>query len=572
VRIRQILALVIVCVLAMPILLGQAITPDEITIISQPFIPQQPNAIRVQSTLVDVNVVVRDAHGQPISGLTKDDFQVFDQGKEQKITSFTAESAPVRAVQAPQTTAAAPVAPPPPTAPRYLGLYFDDLNTTTGELLYSRKAAEKYILHNMEENDRAGIFTSSATVTQQFTGNKQQLLDTLAKLLSHKRDATFHDCLNITPYEAFQIALISNTHSDALDLAIAKAIACGRCDPRDLPGCTRVAETQAATVLSLSEIFAQDSLGVLGDIIRYMGKMPGRRTLIMASSGFFSESTKIQLNVDKMVDAAIRAGIIVNTLDAKGLYAPNDPGDPPLVVPGGALGGYEESLRMDERHVAGDAMSALAEGTGGKFYHNNNDLDSGLLEMAAQPAASYVIGFSPDDVKDNGVYHNLKVRVPNKSDISISARPGYFARNKEQAAPAAKFQKLNREVLASDTLSEIAATVGTQSGTLATGESALKISVHVDGHNLTYKKQNKRHAGRLIIVTALFDLQNHFLAGAETVMDMSLKDSTRAQIIHDGVDAKLTLQAPPGNYRLREVVQDVVGGKMATLTQPVQIQ
>ncbi len=570
-RILQFLALVFVCLLAIPLLLGQAISQDEITIVSQPFIPEQPNAIHVQSTLVDVNVVIRDSHGQPISGLTKNDFQIFDQGKEQKITSFTAEVAPSRAAQVPQTSAVAPTAPPPPAAPRYLGLYFDDLNTTAGELLYSRKAAEKYILHNMEESDRAGIFTSSATVTQQFTGNKQLLLDTLSKLLSHKRDPTFHDCMNITPYQAFQISLLWNTHSEALDLAAAKAGACHECDLGP-DGCFRAAETEAATVLTLSENFAQDSLGVLGDVIRYMGKMPGRRTLIMASSGFFSESTKIQLNVDKMIDAAIHSGIIINTLDAKGLYAPNDISDPALVIAGGSMGAYEDSLRLDERDVAGDTMSALAEGTGGKFFHTSNDLDSGLREIAALPAASYVLGFSPVDVKDNGVYHDLKVRVPGKNAISISTRPGYFARTKEQAAPTAKFQKLNREVLAADTLTEIAATVGTQSGTLATGESALKVSVHVDGRNLSYKKQNKRHAGRLIFITALFDEQNHYLAGAETVMDMSLKDATRAQIVQDGVDAKLTLQAPPGNYHLREVVQDVVGGKMATLTQPVQIQ
>jgi hypothetical protein len=304
-----------------------------------------------------------------------------------------------------------------------------------------------------------------------------------------------------------------------------------------------------------------------------MGKMPGRRTLIMASSGFFSESQAVQHAQDKMIDAALHAGIVINTLDAKGLAAdsPNGP-DGEQVALTGAMQGYQSNLASDERDVSSDSLAALANGTGGSFFHNRNDLDVGFREMAALPAASYVIGFSPDDVKDNGVYHNLKVRVPNKSDISISARPGYFARTKEQAAPAAKFQKLNREVLASDTLTEITATVGTQSGTLATGESALKVSVHVDGRNLSYKKQNKRHAGRLIIVTALFDMQNHFLAGAETVMDMSLKDSTRAQIAHDGVDAKLTLQAPPGNYRLREVVQDVVGGKMATLTQPVTIE
>ena len=143
---------------------------------------------------------------------------------------------------------------------------------------------------------------------------------------------------------------------------------------------------------------------------------------------------------------------------------------------------------------------------------------------------------------------------------------------KAEIAPATKFQKLNKEVMASDTVTEMAAHVTTESGTLATGEAALRVIAHVDGRSLYFKKENKSHNERVIFITSLFDLQGHFLAGTEAVMDMTLKDATHAQIARDGVNAKATLQAPPGTYRLREVMQEVVGGRITASSKTVEIR
>lgn len=578
-RLKSILLAALITLAIVPLLQSQiapsSIAPnEEIKIAAQPYVPQESNAIRVKATMVDVTVVVRDSRGKPISGLTKGDFEIYDEGKQQKISLFTAELAhpPVVKMQAPATTAEAPPVPPaapPAPAPRFLGFYFDDKNMSTGQLVYVRKAAEKFVRENMEETDRAAVFTSSATVTQQFTSNKQEVLDALSKLLSHQLNAVAlsSGCPIITPYQAYQITLFFDQPSEAQDLAITEALApnCQAC--RSGPDCVRFVETKAAMVLTLENNYSLNSLGVLGDVIRYMGKMPGRRTLIMASAGFFSVSREVQHSQDKMIEGAIHAGIVINTLDAKGLWAPND-----LSEGYDAMQHNNTSIGMAENEVSNDPLAAIAYGTGGKFFHNSNDIDAGIRGLAALPEASYVLGFSPDEVKDNGVYHTLKVKLPNHHDVNVNARPGYFALTKQEALPGVKFQKLNKEVMAPDTVTEIPAEVTTQSGTLATGESALKVVVHVPGHSLYFKKINKLHNERLIFITALFDMQNHYLAGTELVMDMTLKDATYAQISHDGVDAKATLQAPPGNYRLRQVAQEVVGGRISATSREVQIR
>ena len=576
---------VTLCALAVPMLRGQSAASDEIKIASQPYQPEENGTIKVQSTVVDMNVVVRDGKGQLVTGLRKEDVEIYDQGKKQNISAFTMELAHPLATKAPEhvEATALPPAPPPPAPPRYLGFYFDDENMSTADLTYARKAAEGFVNKNMEETDRAGVFSSSTTVTQQFTSNKQQILDTMVKLVSHQHSATFGAtaCPKITPYEAYQINKMFDTHSDVFDMALAQAIQCN-CLPTDT-SCpvemAKLVQTQAATVLSLSEQFAQDSLGVLGDVIRYMGKMPGRRMLIMTSSGFFSRTDKVQHAQDKMIDSALKAGIVINTLDAKGLAADwvgGNPVDGAAMVVGGASGGafnaLQDEVLSDEREVSSDSMSVLASSTGGKFFHNSNDLGGGLVEIAALPEVTYALSFYPDDLRENGVYHNLKVKVPGRSDVTISTRPGYFAQSHEKNSPSAKFQKLNKEVMASDPITEVGIEVTTQSGTIATGESALKVVTHVNGKSLVFRKENNQRVERLIFISAFFDSQGHYLAGNETVMDMNLKDASFAQISKDGVDARTTLQAPPGTYRLREVVQDVVGGKLGASSRTVEIR
>jgi VWFA-related protein len=583
-RVHKALAVVFFCLALASLLQGQTATDnsirsdDEIKFVSQPYLPPQENAIKVNATMVPVPVVVRDSHGNVVKGLKKEDFEIYDEGKKQNITLFNVDYArPLAAPVTPGTpdSVGAEAARPAPslvTPPRYIGMYFDDENMGVPDMVFARKAAEAFVRNTMEDADRGAVFTSSASVTLQFTSNKQQLLDALGKLLSHQRKASLITCPNIEPYQAFQIGLFKHQPSDALALAVAEAVTCHRCSG---PECTTFVEDLADQVVSLSEQIAQDSLGTLGDVVHYMGKMPGRRTLIMPSMGFFSQSLTVQLAQDKIIDKALKEGVVINTLDARGLTAPNDPRQIVENIPNftGSLGAYQEFKSSQEQEVADDSLAALAEGTGGKFIHNTNDLDAGFRKLAELPEVSYVLGFSPDESKTNGAKHSLKVKIPSQQHVNISARPSYMVPTKQEAAPSAKFQKLNKEVMASDILTEITAQVDTRSTKLVTGEAALRVTAHVDGHSLKFKKlETGRQAERVIFITSLFDLQGHYLAGTEGVMDMKLKRDTHAQIARDGVSAKATLQAPPGNYRLREVVQEVVGGQISASTRDVEIR
>ena len=581
VRIKQALAFGFAGLLA--VLQGQNISEDEIRWGTRPYRPAAEGRIRVQTNLVIAGVVVRDNRGQPTAGLRQSDFRVYDNGKPQTISAFFMETSSARtsagAADRPGSTpanSAVTVHVGAAERPRFVALFFDDMNMRLGELVAARKAAQLYISESLAPGDRVGVFTSSSTVTRDFTNDAQKLLDSLAQLRSHlkRADGGPVSCPRIGPYQAHLI--VNLLDSEAIDLAIAEGVAAGCLGGMSRAAQVHIVRQRAEETLSLAEQFSQDTLGTLQDVLEYLGRMPGRRTLVLTSSGFMTRSYQVQRQQDKLLDAALRADVVINSLDAKGLAAEVPGGDssdgPPRALAGRPeLMAYGDSLRSQQRDALNDPMALLAEGTGGQFFHNNNDLSRGLRELAATPEVSYVIGFSPENLKTDGRFHTLKVRLAVRGHFTVHARRGYYAPTKAAAAQPSPLEKLDAEVLASDSISDIGTEVTTESAKLDSGESLMKVMIHVEVGNLPFQHRGDRSVEKLRSVIALFDRQGNFLAGVEAQVDLAVKDATLAQISGRGLDQRVSLQAPPGTYRLRQVVQELVQGRMGALSRQVEI-
>jgi hypothetical protein len=127
------------------------------------------------------------------------------------------------------------------------------------------------------------------------------------------------------------------------------------------------------------------------------------------------------------------------------------------------------------------------------------------------------------------------------------------------------------EMTATDTPAEFPSQLKIEPAMLPSGQPVLRVSIHVEASKLPFQKIADRKVERLIFITALFDSQDHFVSGVQGVMDLRLKDSTFATLSGSGVTARLTLDAPSGQYRLRQVVQETSSGHLNAQTQPLQI-
>jgi VWFA-related protein len=81
--------------------------------------------------------------------------------------------------------------------------------------------------------------------------------------------------------------------------------------------------------------------------------------------------------------------------------------------------------------LAEGAMASLADGTGGTFFHNSNDLDTGFKALAEGPGTVYLLELSLDGVKPDGTYHHMKVKL-DRTGLDLNARRGYFMPKQEK--------------------------------------------------------------------------------------------------------------------------------------------
>ncbi len=229
------------------------------------------------------------------------------------------------------------------------------------------------------------------------------------------------------------------------------------------------------------------------------------------------------------------------------------------------------SLGTKERDYGNEIMATLAMGTGGLLFPDNNDLDLGFRELGMVPEVSYFLGFTPDEAPD-GKYHGLKVRMKSRNEYVIQARKGYWAVPKQQLASLAQERKIDREVMGSDVIKEMAAVISSEPSKTDTGEPALEVVLNIDARQFHFVKKNGLHTQSLVFIATLFDDKGSFVTGTELNVRFALKESTFIRMTETGLEMSVALYAPPGAYRLRGVAQDGIEGKILASTLPVQIR
>lgn len=535
--------------------------------------------LEVHRNLVVVRVVVRDAAGNPVGSLHKEDFRLLDNGKPQTILNFAVESPlskPTTTPVAPTATSPAvePGAAPTPFAPlRYLALYFDDVHADFEGLSRTRDAALHYLASAARPGDRVGIFTSSGQGMEDFTDNLDKIHHALSLLKPRPiRVVEPHACPDIFPYQAYLI--VDRRDAASLQSAIEEALICRyNGDRRFYDQAQQLSETAAVQVMTRDESQSEYSFRELDQLVRRMGTLPGQRDIVFLSPGFMTENQKY--TIGQIVDRALRSKVVINTFDSKGLFAPVPLGDATrevVVTPDRPdLVAQKTQNQLDSYQYDLDVLSQLAYDTGGVFFHNNNDFDLGFRKVGTLVETYYVMTFSPQDLKSDGRFHTLKVRLDAPERYTVQARRGYFAPRKSDDAVDQEKEDLREAVFSQDELSGLPIVVHTQFFKVNERDTKLSIFAHLDLKLLRFRKEQGRNANNVTFVTALFDRDGKYVSAQEKRVEFHLLDATLARLENSGITTKASFDVPPGTYLVREVVRDAEGGQMSGLNRTVEI-
>jgi VWFA-related protein len=533
-----------------------------------------PPTFRVRVNLVLVRVVVRDGSGKVVTNLKKEDFQLSDNRKPQVISTFsieTPESHKVKPAPSPDGIESADPAAIAALPQRFVAVVFDDTDMLTEDTLWVRTAATK-LFASLAPTDRVGIYSTSGQVTQEFTQERDRLQESLLRVVPRPLSTAsgVHDCPEISYYQADQI---ENKHDpQALLVATQDALDCAFSgDPRFMAQAQALAASTSLRVLSSGDSQTTYVYQHLEDIIRRLAGMPGQRVIAFVSPGFVV-TTLLTSDSSSLIDRANRANIVINTIDARGLFTPDlmgDISDPPHDSLKAV--GIKGSYRVQAQLAQSDILAQLADGTGGTFFHNRNDIDEGLREAAAAPAMSYLLGFSPQNLKLNGAYHMLKVTLAGKQKFNVQARHGYYApRTIKDPVEEAK-EEIQEALFSQDEIHDLSVELQTQFFKKDESQARLAVLTHVDVKSIRFRKADGRNRDNLTVATAIFDENGNFVTGGEKIVEMKLLDKTVERMSRSGFTLKSSFDIKPGTYLVRMVVRDTEGAQMAARNGAVSI-
>ena len=546
---------------------------------------QAPFKLQVQRNMVLVRVIVRDSNGHPVSGLQKGDFRLFDNGKPQDIDQFAVETSG-------RASAISPPAPekepgeetgseraPGNLMPRnYQALYFDDVQMRYQDIVYARDAADRYLAATLTPTGRVAIFTSSGQGNLDFTDDQSQLHDALFRLRPRPiLPANENACPQIGSYQAYLIAEQRDPNATAVADDEGTQCECQGMTGQAMQSCQAQVQQriQGDAIMVMNEWETQytDVLRGLEQVIRRTALLPGQRSVIFLSPGFLTYH--LESHLAEVTERALRANVVVNTLDPRGLYVVIPGGDASqqqTVMPSNAsLVGMKNQIQMDEIARAQDVLSDLAVDTGGQFFHNSNDLDAGFRRVATLSEVSYVLAFSPHNLKFDGRFHKLKVSLANPRGFTLQARRGYFAPRASQDASTKANEEIEEAVYSQDELRELPIDVHTQFYRVNESDVRLAVFTHLDMASLRFHKEQDRNLNDLTFITVLFDRDGKYVKGIEKELKFRLRDGTLAKLTQSGITLKTEFELRPGTYMVRQIVRDSEAGQLSGLSRTVEI-
>ncbi len=583
--------------------------------------------IRITAELVQLDVVVTDKNGQVVKGLTKDDFEVFDNGKKQSVSFFEfvdlvgGNKAADKAAPQPATPDKDPDNLTEADTKRVMAFLVDDLTIRTEDMTFVREMMARFVRDRMGENDLVAIIrvVGGKGLLQQFTNDKRLLTKAIESLTPSLHFASRASASAETADLGGRPAELNALTSSTLRGTAAGGAAAGAEGEGEEADLTAIADQieqnqelgkdvmdEARLIMRATMLFGSADYWVDS-----MKELPGRKSLVLISGGipsvanttnFAATGIDIPGFIDNLTDRATRAGVAIHTMDVRGLSANSGvasfaetPGKSALPTTIGELARSGSSRSAgtgfgrvpDERLLGTDTLEdrmglrQLASATGGIAVFDKNNFGDGLNKIIEANQSYYLLAYQPIDTKFDGKFHKLEVKVK-RPGMKVYDKRGYFAR-KEAANETALTKQQQILAAIKSPLAKRAVNVNAlltyRAAPLPKAEGKDKVALHgavdihmlIDPKNLKFEAAGDKQQVTYDVAGFVFDEVGKMRGGFSETVTVSLDQEEYERARVEGLNYTADTVLPPGAYQVRLAVRDNRSGAVGTVQKYVEI-
>lgn len=499
-----------------------------------------------------VNVSVTDRNGKPVENLTKDDFEVYEDGKLQSLRACeferlgTAPLPPMNpATQFAQRQPAAAVAPAPKTSPsealskfqdrRLIVMLFDFSSMDTAEQIRARDAALKFLSTQMSASDMVSVmvFGSELKTIQEFTSDRDQLASVIH---------SFH------VGEASDLAAAADTGGSSDDQS-------GMFTPDDTE----------------FNIFNTDrKLAALQQAAQMLSQYPEKKALVYIASGVPKTGVDNQSQLDATVNAAVRSNVSFFPIDARGLVAQVPGGDATQAGSAGSglHSGAAQRSQKDAFQDSQETLYTLAADTGGKALLDTNDLVAGFRQVQEQINSYYILAYESTNRAEDGKYRRIQVKLaPRLANLKakLDYRKGYFApASFARMHEGDKETQLQQALQSGNPITDLPLAVEVDYFRMAKDKYFVPITVRMPGSALSFETKGSKRATALDFIAQVRDGKGRVADSVRDAIPLKISEETAAELARKQIQYDTGLTLPPGKYTLRFVARENGEGKVGT--------
>ena len=503
--------------------------------------PQSGFVLKLNAELVLTNVVARDTKtGELVRGLKQSDFSIYENGKQQQVSTFDFETVEMAtplneatvsglATGSSSNKAAVVARPEDLRNHRLIVMFFDLTSMQPEDLDRSVAAAQEFLRNKMQPADLVALISLGNTlkVDQDFTADKQALINEVA-------------VYNGTEGQGFAEGATANTNQ-----------------AEDATGYTPD-ESEYNDLNTDRELFA------LKAVAKSLEKITEKKSLLYFSGGIQRDGIENQASLRAAINAAVRANLAIYSVDTRGLQAVSPLGNASTgsLRSTGAFNGGALTNNMNANLATQEVMSTLSVDTGGKAFLDSNDFAPAFAQVQRDTSAYYAIGFRSSNAARDGRYRKLTIKV-NRPGLKLEYRPGYYAPADFQHAGKEDHERDLDEQLASDLpATDMAVYLDALYFRLDDNRFFVPVSLIVPGSQIPFVKGSDKDKASLDIIGTVTDEAKRPIGHARETVKLNLDPSLQAR--QKNIQYTTSFNLPPGKYRLKFVVRENQTGQMGS--------